>query len=335
MIRYFKYELKKNFWTLVVLTVIAVAVYQVALSTSDFFYRYTDYEGIARIANESTQIGVVFASIGVFAFVVPVLMYSFKMNKRSVDEFYSLPIKREKLYLVKTMVGLLLVFIPYTLAYWTGFLHVVCRENYFHLGYYVPGYFGGLLFGLCLYGINAFTFTRANRVVDGIIFMVAYAFVGGLFWAAWNEMFAPKYYYFNEENFISFVGLIKFGNNIDELIRRGSEAATVKWQASAFAYLVLFAAFSYGLSFFLLRFEKGENAEQNSDSWFGYRILIPIYAFLLSISSGASILAICMIVVGSIVMMIVYNRKVLFHWRYWTEIAVSVALGIIILYAVA
>lgn len=49
MIRYLKYELKKNFWTLVVLTAIAVIVYVVTVSTSKLFSTGTTAQKIPRI----------------------------------------------------------------------------------------------------------------------------------------------------------------------------------------------------------------------------------------------------------------------------------------------
>ena len=132
MMKFFVYELKKNVWTLVVLTALATILYVVVQSASSVF-------GITiqgAIYVETPQIGVVYGELGVLCILVPVLMYSFKMNKRSVDEFYSLPIKREKIYLAKTLAGLILVMVPYAVAYWSGFLSVALRENYYHLGYY-------------------------------------------------------------------------------------------------------------------------------------------------------------------------------------------------------
>lgn len=159
-------------------------VYVVTVSTSKLFST-----GTYGIFNQDPQISLIYTILGIFCAVVPVLMYSFKMNKRSVDAFYSLPKKKEKMYLVKTLMGLLLVLIPYTIAYWLGFLTIALRENYFHLIYYIPGYFGGLLFGVCLYGLYAFAFTRANRVVDGVVFMLAYTFIGFLIVAGGGEIY--------------------------------------------------------------------------------------------------------------------------------------------------
>lgn len=351
MIRYFKYELKKNFWTLVVLTAIAVLLYVVTVSTAELFYRpifvspdrpATAVGGNAEHINQSSQIGVVYATLGIFCAVIPMLMYSFKMNKRSVDAFYSLPLKKEKMYLVKTLVGLLLVLIPYTIAYWLGFLTVALRENYFHLFYYIPGYFGGLFFGICLYGICAFSFTRANRTVDGVVFMLAYTFIGFLIAAGGTQMYyslSGRKSDLDLSHFLSFGGLMSFGTNIDALIREGMPGglelpSTVTWEPTTFLYPILLAAAGYALLFLLLRLEKGENAEQNSDSWFGYRVMIPLYivAFFSSISYSLDMLPlyICLIAIGAIIMTIVYTRKILFNWRYWLMIAASIAVGLIL-----
>ena len=133
MKRYFIYELKKNFWPLVILTAISAGLYLVTLSYFNPVSRYAEDSVVINTPPLST----VMIELCILCIVAPILMYSFKMNKRSVDAFYSLPIKREKIYLVKTLVGLLLVLIPYTLSYWLGFLSVVVRENHYHLVYFV------------------------------------------------------------------------------------------------------------------------------------------------------------------------------------------------------
>lgn len=331
MKRYFVYELKKNFWTFVVLTAILTIVYVVTVSTAQFFY--VDVQG--NIYNSTSGIGTIYLLLGIISAVVPVLMYSFKMNKRSVDTFYALSIKREKMYLVKTLVGLFLVLTPYTIAYWLGFLTVVFRENYFRLVYYIPGYFVGVLFGICMYGIYSFAFTRANRIVDGIVFMIAYAFIGVLVAGVLDEISPNLCMYRLTLNFSSFGGLTVFGNDINALICGQRD----KFDCSAITYLypILFAAVSCFLMFFLLKYEKGEEAEQTSDSWLGYRILLPVYmALLLAIADSSSLLLYaCMVAVGGIVMTIVYRRKLFFGWQYWAMLGGALLLGVLLNLAIS
>lgn len=322
MKRYFRYEFVKNLKMLGLLTAICSVVYVVTMASS----RLIAPGGANR--PWTSQIGVVYTLLGILSFVVPALMYSFKMNKRSADVFYSLPLKREKIYLVKTLVGLILVLLPYTVAYFLGFITVALRENYYRLLWYLPGYFGGLFFGICMYGVSAFAFTRANRVIDGVIFMGFYALVGMVVgYAAW-QMINQNAAEVKEalESFSPVVCLSKWGGNIDSLLR-GNEAS---WNLPMFLFPFLFAAAGYAAFFFLIRYEKAENSEQNSDSWFGYRTMIPVYTALLIVISGGGWIFVALFAVSAIVLTVVYTRKVLFSWKYWLMIAAGVAAGLVL-----
>ena len=341
MKRYFSYELKKNLGAFVVITAIMSVLYVITTSTATLFdgRPWADVLSNRWRYNRSTQIGVIYTMLGIISFVVPVLMYSFKMNKRSIDAFYSLPVKREKIYLVKTLVGLFLVLVPYTIAYWLGFLTIALRENYFYLIHYFSGYFGGLLYGICIYGICSFAFTRANRIIDGVIFILAYTFVGCMVVGTIGEIFDIWVSDFIW-NFTPFGGLIDFGNNINSLIRCDRLERYYEWNTSMFLYPVLFASISYFLMFFLLKYEKGENAEQNSDSWFGYRTLIPVYMALflgfvhVTLRSWNEVLLfVCLSVVSGVVLTIVYKRKVFFGWRCCCMIGAGLAVGLILMVA--
>ena len=96
-----------------------------------------------------------------------------------------------------------------------------------------------------------------------------------------------------------------FETNIATLIQEGTiktnvgapsaswmPTSDVIWEPTIFLYPILLAAASYALMFLLLRQEKAENAEQNSDSWFGYRVMIPLYiiAFFTCISYSLDML---------------------------------------------
>jgi hypothetical protein len=326
MKKYFLYELKKNLNPLLFFTAICTILYVTVIATSRLCYVEANDSGEKIGINCSTNIWVVYSLLGLLCAIVPVLMYSFKMKKRSVDAFYSLPIKREKIMLVKTMVGLLLVLIPYTIAYWAGFLTVCCRENYFRLGYYVPGYFGGILFGVCLYGVYAFSFTRANSVSDGIVFMLAYTFIGGLLTGsvALNVDAVSLTGAFESYDFIIFGGLDVFGGNMNNLIRGES----VTWRAITFVVPIVYAVLSYTLLFVLVKKEKGEDAEQISLSRFGYRALIPLYivAFM-SMNRNGSILNFILILIGAVVATVAYTRKIRFGRKYWAMIGISLVVG--------
>lgn len=337
--RYFRYELKKNLKTLGLLTAICTIIYVVVTSTAALFYTYgtgavyvPGHSNNGGIHNNSPQISIIYQLLGAMCFVVPALMYSFKMNRRSADAFYSLPIRREKMYFVKTLVGLILVFVPYTVAYAAGFLCVALRENFYDLIWYLPGYFGGILFGLSLYGVAAFSFARANRVADGVIFMIFYALIGLLIASLVEEIEIERGIPYDERMetvYFSPMGcFVVFSEKIDALLREGGNQDL---DFLMFLFVFLHAIAGFALLFLLPRFDKGEDAEQYSDSWFGYRVMIPLYtALLIGLMGGTEALYIVLFTVAAIVMTIIYRRKALFSWQYWVMIAVGALGGIVL-----
>ena len=329
MKKYFFYELKKNLWTFVLLSILISLVYVSTVSTMTLTYYGYNLNVITATPNLSLLGGMLIT----LCFLVPIWTFSFKMNKRSVDLYYALPLKKGKLYFIKTVVGLLMVIVPYTIAYWLGFLTLLFREgNPYQMIWYLPAYFGELLFAVCLFGLNAFLFTRANKAADGILFMLAYAFLGILTVGVIEEIIDQYFRYYETQAFLSFGGQILFDSNIEYLIRGHAENA--HWTVSMFAYPIALATVSYGLLFYNLRYEKGENAEQVSDSWFGYRVIIPAYVALLTAmatsSSNGDLLSFCLILVGGITATVVYRRKIKFSWKYWLMLGIGVAAGIVL-----
>ena len=337
MKNYLKYEFKKNLWAFLIIMVLCALPYIIEMSTFEMAWNYEYYDefdilkpgrqiATPPLATMSTQLIAL-------CFIVPILTYSFKMNKRSVDAYYSLPIKKEKLYFVKTLVGLFLTLTPFTVAYWSGFFVLLCREgNPYSMGWYVPAYFGLLILGFFLYGFNSFLFTRANKVGDGVVFMLSYAFMGAMAISYIDFNFIKSSLpYWVEETFLSFGGISLFTSEMARLIKNFYTGGNVNLSIWSFAYPVLTGAIGYFLMFYLLRFEKAEDAEQVSDSWFGYRVIIPYYAaFLLGASYDLPLFTICLVLIAEITATIVYRRKFLFEKKNWIHIGVGLGAGLIL-----
>ena len=332
MRKYFAYAFKKRIWTLVLLCCVCALPYMVMTSSMRMVWEYTgEYDGIKERIIYSPNLSFVLVIGMLLTFITPVMVYSFKMKKRSVDCYYALPLKKEKLYLAETMVGLCLTLIPFTVAYWGGFFALWIRpDNPYHMIWYLPAYFTFLAFLIFLYGWNAFAFTRANSVGDGIVFMFAYTFIlfvvtssvasvfnwEGLDWDFCVYTMPPA-------------GMFSFGEAIEWLIRGNTEAAD--WAISGYIIPVILGIFGYFILFFNLRFERAENAEQVSDSWFGYKVVIPVYTIcLLGLWEGlGEALLFVMIVLAAVISTIVYQRKFRFSWKYWLMIGGALTLGLI------
>ena len=332
MRKYFAYAFKKKLWMLVLLTVVCALPYMVCTATMDMAYTWTDYDtGVEHFHIVSPQLFFMAAEMVALVYFVPILTYSFKMKKRSVDCYYALPLKKEKLYLAETLTGLCLVAIPFTVAYWGGFLALLVRpENPYQMFYYLPAYFGMLGFGLLLYGFNSFIFTRANTAADGVVFMLAYAFVGFLLASLLDALLRDEMIPYDVcAAFVPPAGMISFQENMEWLIR--GNPLNVEWRIESFLMPILYGVLGYLALFFALRFERAENAEQVSESWFGYKTLIPVYtAGLMGFCGIDGILLMCIIAVGAIVATVAYRRKFRFRVWDWGMLGGSFLVGIVL-----
>ncbi len=327
--RFLGFELKKSLWPLVVLTAVCTLPYIVELSTMQMFYVYSDWETGEKITSiNSSQIGLAFLALGALCYLSPALVYSFKMSKRGVDGYYALPLKKQKLYLVKTLVGLTLVLVPFTVMFWSGFLTLLCRAgNPYDMVWYVPAYFGGAALGVCLFGFNAFAYTRANTVADGVAFMVAYIPFFMMIYAYVSQALGDRSYYAYELDFLAFGGLTELGNKMSDLIARYQ---LVKLSPLTFVVMPVLGVAGYTLLFALLPYEKAENAEQVSESWFGYKLLIPVYtALMLAMNANAGgLIAVCGVAVAAIVATVAFRRKFRFEPKWWGLIGCALAIGL-------
>lgn len=325
MKKYFLYELKKNFWLFLLLTAVCALPYWATVSSFSMFGESWNGERIVY----SPRLGFAAVALGALCFITPLFTYAFKMNKRGVDAYYALPLKREKLYFVKTLVGLFLTLAPFTIAYWGGVLTLLFRpDNPYKMVWYIPAYFGFLFFGIMLYGLNAFAFTRGNRVWDGLVFMLAYLCIGALALAYFERVSHQIVKYYHQSNFWSVGGLDAFCSNMNALIA-GVNPEGRRWSPWTFIYPTATGVGGYALLFSLLQKEKGENAEQISDSWFGYKTLIPVFTALLLGISELTAFTVCMAAVGAVVAMVVYRHKIRFSWKYWLAALGAVAVGIL------
>ena len=347
MKRYFLYELKKARWQLIIISAICVLLCATIAAVWPMRYESYDYiNDTYEPAINTPMLSLVTLLGSGLCYIAPVLVYSFKMNKRCVDCYYALPLKKEKQYFVRTIIGLLLVIIPFTAAYWaTFFVYLLRPNNPYNMGWFVPLYFGALFFIVCLFGYNAFAYTRANSIIDGIVFMIAYESVMILvalvpFVLSRGELFSPAYLL----DFLPEWGMEVFTLLIEGYILKGQSAladAVYGIGVDAMTFIMPFVrgAAGYALMFFLLRKEKAEDSQQVCESWFGYKTLIPIYTStiiglivgLIGASSfSLSLVVFVMFAIAAFVLIIVWRRKFVFGKVGWIVYGISLGAAIVL-----
>ncbi len=327
MKKYFWYELKKNFWLFVLLTVAMALPYCISMATVN---RYTVNTETGNVSIWDPGLNGLYIGMVLLVIAAVVRCFSFKMDRRSVDCFFALPIKRWKQYLVRTLLGLCLVAVPLTIAYWLGFLVLALRPNNpYDLVWFVPAYFAMLYFGILLFGFFSFVYTRANTIGDGLVYILAYILV---FYIISSSLYYLSVYDWRVEDYMDIFGGSRFLEALVWRIRRSDKAWDITLPFGIAIFPTALGVLGYILQFALLPKDKAENAGQISESWFGYKTLIPVYVVFSTGSFVIGFNAVWTVVVGLLACggAIGYKRRVRFGWKYAIVILCALVISIFV-----
>lgn len=355
MKKYFLYYLKKNLLFLACLTLFFVVFYVVPIAMENYS-RWNNGGGfsgsIQYYSRPELYTGYISTALGIASLLIPFFVFSYKMNKRSVDMHYSLPITRRKIISVHFMVGLLYLYAAYTVAYVWGFALIALKCKWLHLEYYLFLYLASLIPAFIVYAFSSFIFTRANTFIDGVVSVCGATFLITVVWNCVSRLlydyglcgvdilgggyflpFAPNqqaneyigqaiitgkpFTWFSAEN------LSDFNNNgityIMELI------GGIFWLAVAIASAVGLIVSE--------KHVKSENCGQRSESIFCYKLQIPVYVAAtsaLSITVYDGLMYILVIAFAAFIAGILYKRTVKFGWKFTITLALCFIGAIIV-----
>lgn len=343
MKKYFEYELKKSLFLIGCLTIIASAWYLVTL---------IDAESVLSLAS----LGIISSIGGLLAFGLPFYVFSYKMKKRSVDLFYALPLSHTKILVVKFLVGLIIVFIPYTVAYWLGLLVIAPRAGGLNLNivYFIPQFFASIIPIYLIYAISSFCYTRANRRRDGQALAVLWFFAVALVLLILMRLTAgapiddevpepislARIYYILPNFFFPSSPLNHVTTVFQAMIlgtyNPGYETIVLVNMIVGYVFVTLWGAGSTVGIILLEKKSKAENIEQITESWFGYKTVIPVYtSCLVSLCVGipyVSFILIILVLIGMYILSASYRRTVKIGWQQFAVLGGSVIAGIILYY---
>ena len=319
MTKLLRYEMKRNLLPAAVFSAIACLIVGIVYMSSDLFrlmYSPGGNGGFDYIPYDSL-ISAPTIVLAVLCVAVPVMQFSYRMKGRDIDLWHSLPVTREKLTFVRTLGGLMLIFVPYTLSYWLGFVIVLLRENYFALYGYPLYYLASLPLGALLFGIYSFLYTRANSIGDGLVCMAGWTFALMLPFAFLSVRFPrldlPRSFSVWQ---LSPFGLLSWAADyFNEFICADALPALLPL-AWTIPLTVLEGAGAYAGLFLTARAHKAENGGQLSSSLWCYRVLVPVYVFILAsslsvdaIGTQLACIAGAFLLVGGFICFVVYRRS--------------------------
>lgn len=351
MIKMFKYEFKKNLKATIIISVILLAITLLILSNSSFvgIYDYSRwlsnkwnvYENLARnyayivdtgkeFHYPSTPPLNLFVIYGIsLSFIYAIIEFKFKTKKVEIDAMYSLPIKRRSLYLAKFLNGFTNILIPVIGCYLITVLYIACSYNLYNMwGFllYLPIL---ILFIFLAYSVFAFAFTRGNNVADGIvtiIFIVSLTLMIEAFRELTEILYDSDRYSDGYETI--FAPFVYFSGLISDLICHKSSDFVLKNNYWNIINIILSVA-CFVLFVVLIDNEKAEDAENRTDSWFSYKVFLPLYNFIL-ISICESLLLTVIFAAATYFIYVYKNKSFKIKTHELITLLVSTVLGLLV-----
>ena len=304
--KYFKNNYKKMYMPTLFLTIVGIIIYTLIPLFSSTY----DNSSWNMINIEGLSIYLLVISV-----FVPIYEYKVLKSKRGADLYYSLPLSKSRLNLQIYLKGLIQIVVSFIAVFILTTLVYIIKDyglNYFYLFLL---FITSLIGVISLYSFNVFIFSKANNIIDGIIFVGIYLVISLLVLFSLDVIFAFnikfKWIQFSPLNLI-------FGNN--SYFENKLKYIEVNFFLSFMDYFMFIfwslLSLSLGaLSILDNKNTKPENLMEKSNTYFGYTTLVPIITFTLVNISGLtldesfSIVILLIILFAAYVLYVIYERS--------------------------
>lgn len=303
MKHYFQKEARLGIAAIILLTlfvfgfIVPIPLIELALM---LFGGFDSYE-----VNDWTSLSLVFIAICILAYLLPLYVFRFLMNRSGNDLYLSLPIERKRLFYIHYLIGLiyliaasLILLILYCMfvnipSILEGSGYSARTMLYFILNCYF------ILLGGCLYTFFTYLVVRCHTLLDAILMGIAYTLLPLLIYYAGIALLEHA----SEAVLVSTGYGIYEGNILMSLLRLPTVMLSIPMQMNLwtqqFASYGTNASFSLEMlmldgmiwiifaigCFFASRKAfvriRSEQSGQTTDAFFTYPLLIPLVTFLL------------------------------------------------------
>ena len=259
-------------------------------------------DGVLDIRRSDLCLWVPSAILGVLAAVLPLLRLSSFKSRRNIDTLYSFPLSRRKMVAVQLGMGIGEMFCAFTLSYLYFIFLYKLKAGAFHLFWLLPNYFVALVGGLILYFFVAFFFWQGNTVADGIVFAIGFAGAPALFVLDLSILFNSSlmseavwylpFWHLNNTTGLFYYKAMQDSPEVMEVMGEQLSNNAHFWELDSLAnkfymYIVWFfvACILAAMLFYFAGRSKAEKAGDISDSFLGYRTLVPFYGYSILLNS--------------------------------------------------
>ncbi len=310
MIKLLKYYTKKRAYIVGIISLILVLL-AVLLYKDGYIYTYK--RGELLVDNPQNCPISFYAVLGaILATIIPMFEFNFKMRKVSIDEYYSFPIKREKFYLVKFIIGFLEVLLPMTIFFLYTLIDIAMSDHLFDLIQYFYFYLLSIPVMASIYSIISFVYAKCNTTYDGIINVILIQFVFVILAGTIMEMFNLEQ---RESFFFIYSPMTRLSVYYGDFMQPSenytavSEIYNTLTNISFIVFLVI-GIIAFVLLIWCSKYEKSENSMDISNSWFSYKTILPIYIVgITSLIIEAELSFIILIIICAYIVYAIYRRN--------------------------
>ena len=327
--QYFRSHLKANL-RLIIYIFAAVLVVSFLFGIENQPTSRYDFELQKTFDDYKCTLNIPVTILAILTYVIPVMEFSFFKKRVNLDCAYALPISRRAMGMVHYVTGLITLFGAFSASYLVNLLLLISRgKGWFDFSVLPEHFLLCLLVGFAVYSVFVFVFNEANTKGDGIWFILLYTFVWVLVLSALGEVFDSMLIY--EANKFPWGSLYDLTNSYKYIVEMDNPDNATFWQSpdriAWFAFWVALGISSFVGFFLTFGKRRMEKTEEISDSYFGFRTLIPIFAVSGMIFFGEVIVFWVIIELLAILGYTIYRRG--FHYKK-SDIAILLALFILL-----
>jgi len=238
-------------------------------------------------------------------------------KRRNLDCYYTMPVSRRTLGTVHYLTGLVSTLLVYTASLVLNLIlfipSALKHSPDLSIGFILLYYFSTVLIICATYSFLAFAFDRGNTAGDGRWLMALYTFLPGITSGAIIEVvvrgFADKSYYGNGSGILPMLFYNISSTFEDLVLSRGiSDEESVELVVWFVGWCILGAAAAIGFVY-LFGKQPTQKTEEQSDSPFAFKILIPAYVILGMLNFNyMELIAVIIIGVLAVIGYVVYRR---------------------------
>ena len=318
--KYFLYRFRSVMWLTVVLCILAVILVQSSVSVYMGTYYEWDEGTDTSIEYERINIdnfGIVAFILGAACTVMPILELGGLKNKRNVDTLYTLPVSRSKMALAHYLNGLVQSSVIYTVAYIALVIKILTSSMLDYINspiLLLPCYFVVLLAGVAVYSMFAAIFNSANTVADGCLFIAVWSLLPTFLVMAIEELGSRTSGIMDIPFIDESSGFSMYPHSVMAITENffraltGQMAYRRSYTKEMIFWTIVGAALA-GVYFYSFVHKRAEKINDSSDTFFGYRTIIPIIVFCLSVSTDTELLSIIFAVLAAVVGYMLYRRS--------------------------